>query len=497
MLNSTLIRILKTFSPDEFSEFSDYINSPYHNKKSGAVLLYNNLLKFSPEFNDNNLNRKLFWKLIYPGKEFNYGIIKNLIYDLTRLSENFIVQKRLETDIFLKKYELISAFYDRNLKDLFSSKFINLEKTALKESISGNIIREDFYYYMWRSYSAKWSFENSILHSKEYTNDIELSSDYFIACFLIHSFIIYHNIEAQRFEHNYSGDILSVKLFLLNADKTGLIPDLIKSVSKTSGKTALVLDVYYKMFSSVIHPESKEYYYEFKNTLERNKILFSERDLLALYITLLNCLTYLESKEIFKQEESLAIYDSMIGSKIFFSDYGRVWDQDFLSYITTAANLGRDKSIELFISKVLNKLQSDDKENMLSFAKAFLCFLKGDYGKSQEYIASTQFGLFQMKYYLRNLQLKIFYELNDIDSFEYAVDSYHHFLNKNKRVSERWKTAMKSFCSNVRILFKLKNNFNEFEYNKFRNELISKTGYRKIWIIIKIDELGILNKVKL
>lgn len=497
MLNSTLIRILKSFSPDDLSEFSDYINSPYHNKKSGAVLLYNNLLKFSPEFKDNNLSRKLFWKILYPGKEFNYGIIKNLIYDLTRLCENFIVQKRFEADIFHRKSELISALYDRNLKELFGSKFKSFENSALSESFSGNVVREDFYYYMWRSYSSKWSFENSILHLKDYTNNIELSSDYFIACFFIHSFILYHNIEAQKTEHNYSGEEVSVKLFLKNADKTGLISDVLRSVSKTSVETSKVLDTYYKMFSSVIHHDSKEYYYEFKNTLERNKLLFSAKDLLALYITLLNCLTFLESKEIFKQEESLAIYDSMIESKIFFSDNGRVWDQDFLSYITTAANLGKDRSIELFINKVLTKLQSDDKENMLSFANAFFFFLKGDYGKSQEYIASTQLDLFQMKFYLKNLQLKIYYELDDFDSFEYAVDSYHHFLNKNKTVSERWKTAMKSFCSNVRTLFKMKYNFNEYEYYKFRSELISKTGYRKIWIINKIDELGKMNNAKI
>lgn len=492
MLNSSVIKILRSFRPEEILIFRDFIKSPYINKKSGAVLLYECILKYSPDFTDPELYRKDVWKELFPGKEFNYGIMKNLIYDLTRLSEKFIVSERLGRDEFLFSNELLSAFLDRDIKDMFRSRFGSMEKTCLKKSFHGDIIREDFYYNMWKTYKTKWSFENQLIHSKDYDSVILKSSGYFMASFLIHSFIIYHNIEAQYIEHNYKKNKSAVEVFLNSAHTSGLISEVISSVQPESPDTAAVLDVYYKMFISINEKHSENNYFEFRNSLEACKKLFSKRDLLALHIILLNCLTFLESDNVSKKSESLDIYDSMIENKLFFAD-DKVWDQDFLSYITSACYLGRYNSIENFIAKVLNRLQKDTRTNLLLFANAHLCFARGEFGKSLEYIAKTKYDLFQMKYYLKNLQIRNFYELGDIESFELAMDSYNHFLDKNKKVSVRWKSAMKNFCSNMNRLNRLKYNFDEYEYRKLKDEILSRNKEMNLWIVRKIEELGKLN----
>lgn len=492
MLNSSLIKILRSFRQDEILMFGDFIKSPYNNRKSGAVLLYEFILKYSPDFIDPDLYRKTVWKELFPGKEFNYGVMKNLIYDLTRLSERFIVSERLVRDEFLFNNELLAAFLERDIKDLFRSKFASIEKNSLKDSIQGDIIREDYYYSMWKIYKTKWSFENRLIHSKDYDSIIFKSTGYFMASFLIHSFIIYHNIEAQFIEHNYNKNRSSAEVFLNSAHRSGLISEVISCINAESPDTAAVLNVYYKMFISVNEKNSAKKYFEFRQSLESSTNLFSKRDFLALHITLLNCLTFLESDNVSKQSESLDIYDSMIENNLFFAD-DSVWDQDFLSYITSACYLGRHKSIEKFISKVLNKLQKDTRTNLLLFANAHLSFARGEFGKSLEFISRTNYDLFQMKYYLKNLQIRNFYELGNFESFELAMDSYIHFLDRNKKVSERWKSAMKNFCSNMNRLSRLKYDFDEYEFKKFRDEINMRNKEKNLWIVRKIEELGKLN----
>ena len=496
MLNTSLLKILSAFGDNDIRKFHDFIVSPYHNKKKGAVLLYEYIIKFRPELKDPKLERKKAWDHMNPGKAFNYGIMKNLIYDLTRLSEEFIISERVNSNYFFKVNELLTFFSERDMKGLFSSEFNNFEKTALKFSFKNDMVREDYFYYMWKLFVNKWGFENQLMHSKNYEGIIDKSSDNFIATFFIHAFIIYHNIEAQKLEHNYSKNDGSVVTFLKNAHRADLISRTISSINPVSADVSAVLNVYHKMFVSVEENNDSEKYFDFKKTLGNNKSYFSKRDLLALHITLLNCLTYLDSKSVFKQEESLDIYDSMIKSKIFFADNSVVWEQDFLSYITAACNLGKRTAIEKFINDVINKTTSDNKENMMSFAKAHLYFLKGEFGKALEYISLTSYDLFQMKYYLKNLQIRIFYELNDLDSYLHALDSYKHFLDNNKNVSERWRSSMKSFCSNVSKLFKLKNKFSEYEYVKFRNEIKTRNGDHKTWLQRKIEELEVSGQMR-
>ena len=439
LINSSVIKILRTFDQDELRKFRDFIISPYHNKKSGAVTLFDGLKSFAPQFNDPGLDRKKIWKVIFPDAEFNYGKMKNIIYDLTRLAERFLIAEGSVSNELMNEHILVTAYMDRNLVDLAESLFSNFEKNSKKISFEKNTVRENYFYSLWKMHTSKWSFKNQLMHSKEYDDVIGLSSDNFLACFFIHAFIMFHNIEAQIIEHNHIAGKSSLEKFLLKAHSSGMINEVIKSVNPLSDETGKVLTVYYKMFITVHSNNSVESYLEYKKAISENISLFSKRDLLALYITLLNCIVYLDTKKISKPEESLGIYEIMFNNKLFFLDKDNMWDQDFLSYVTLACNLGRPDLIEKFIRNVTALIREDKRENMILFAKAHLYFTKGEYGKSLECISKTNTDLFQMKYYIKNLQIRNFYELNDYVSFLLAKDSYNHFLDKNKNVNIRWK----------------------------------------------------------
>ncbi|MBK6878072.1 MAG: hypothetical protein IPG99_16910 [Ignavibacteria bacterium] len=76
--------------------FADYVDSPFFNKKSSITKFFKSITVFYPDFNDESLGREILWKSLYPAKPYNYGVMKNLIHDLTKLAEDFASQSRIK-----------------------------------------------------------------------------------------------------------------------------------------------------------------------------------------------------------------------------------------------------------------------------------------------------------------------------------------------------------------------------------------------------------------
>ena len=94
MLKTSVLELLRTFSADELRKFSDFVASPYFNKKTPVENFWKILKKYSPAFDNEKLNREIFWNELFPEKNFNYGVMKNLIYELTQLTEKFMSVKK-------------------------------------------------------------------------------------------------------------------------------------------------------------------------------------------------------------------------------------------------------------------------------------------------------------------------------------------------------------------------------------------------------------------
>ena len=80
MQKTSFIEILRTFDKAELKRFESFISSPYFNTKSSVVEIFKIVKKYAPDYDNNNLNKEEIWKKMFPGKEYNYGFFKNIIY---------------------------------------------------------------------------------------------------------------------------------------------------------------------------------------------------------------------------------------------------------------------------------------------------------------------------------------------------------------------------------------------------------------------------------
>ncbi len=126
---------------------------------------------------------------------------------------------------------------------------------------------------------------------------------------------------------------------------------------------------------------------------------------------------------------------------------------------------------------------------MRKYSTAHLYFTRNEFEKSLGTIMTINYDLFIMKYYLKNLQMMNYYELNEHNSFHLSLDSYKHFLNKNKSITIQWKEEQIAFNIFLCKLFKLKEKFSDFELKNLKNEISSALVPKKECLLRKINEL--------
>ncbi|MBK7253196.1 MAG: hypothetical protein IPI04_04550 [Ignavibacteria bacterium] len=142
MIKSTLLELLKTFNKEELKRFEDFLRSPYYNKNSNVIKLFNVIKKYFPDLDSTKLKRESVWDELFPEKSFNYGVMKNLIFELQKLSEKFLHLLHYEENKFEQELNLLRKLNDRNLFQLFE-KNLKLFKTAVNNS---PIAPDHFYY---------------------------------------------------------------------------------------------------------------------------------------------------------------------------------------------------------------------------------------------------------------------------------------------------------------------------------------------------------------
>ena len=94
-----------------------------------------------------------------------------------------------------------------------------------------------------------------------------------------------------------------------------------------------------------------------------------------------------------------------------------------------------------------------------------------------------------LKFFIKNLQLSIYYELNDRVSFDYSIDTFRHFIKKNNLTNESRSIVQAKYSDYVNRLFKLREKSNAFELSKLKKEITDNKATNKIWLLEKIKEL--------
>lgn len=475
MLNSSTLKILSTFDTGEFKRFEDFIKSPFFNKKNNVKKLLSEIKKYYPGFENSNLKSEQLWQKIFPGKKYNYGIMKNLVYSLHKLSEYFLQQVRFEKNEIYKSNLLLGEFADRGMDKQFEK-----EAKATRTRISKSPLDAS-------NYTDKFNFEtiyngfylNTKIGPERYRSFRGMTT-FLHEFFFINFFDKYFNI---AFANNY---------MKIDYDKES-VDYIIEYFNKCPEKKNEEILIFYYLFRTAMDINDTDAFYKAKSLLEKNYERYNRRQLYFFYARLTDYCDNRVLKDKIFIPIVFDIYKDML-KKNLLNDGSNEFMHPLLYEAIEAAALDCNELewAEKFIKEFKSKLHPSYRENFFEKATIHFLFRSKQFNKSLEHIAKLEITTPFDKAAIKMYQFKIYYELNYTEELFLLIDSTRHHIAKDKDKSENYKKQFVIYTSLMRKLISIKNMNNkdmELSLKNFKEEISGIDIFDKVWFIEKVNEL--------
>lgn len=479
MQNNNLIKLLKTFTPDEFRKFILFVNSPFFNREKVLIKFSVILKKHYPDLESDTLNKKAVFSKLFPGRKYNDALIRNTVSDFLKLAEEYLKMIQLKKDPFNEQYLLLKELTNRKQQKLFNANFKKATK-ILKET---GIIDEMYY-------------QNKFYLEDELRRNVVVSS----------SRILFKddNLDQQAFNHNLHFLLENIKLYaiLLNQSKFTFdhkfdftLFELLRKYIEDNlelYKDIPYINIFYNCVM-IFKTGEKKYFDELKSLVKKHYFKLSLTDRKNMFIVLTNYCNAMVKKGKFEFYNELhQINLELLKTKAYLEGNDFMAHYIYNTVALTAVFNDKTEWAENFVNKYKSILHPDFRESSYNYCLANIYLGKGKYDESLEILSKVEPLDIIFKLNINKTLLKIYFCKNESESFFSLVDSFRHFLKRNKVVRNDDRITYSNFISYLRKLFQLKSNHgttdrSEISVLKKKLENENEIAFKK-WLLDKINE---------
>lgn len=475
MEKSTVIEILKTFSKEELAKFGDFVFSPYFNKKSKVTKLYTALKKLATDFPPAMITKEELWKSIFPGKMYNYGIMKNLIYGLNKLAAKFVELEIYSQKPFDNDLNLLDGYRLKNLRSLFIKKSAESRKNLAAQPLDNqsyywrymlNCSEMSLFDYNSRKFSYHFDEINESLTLFYYTNQI------------------YHNI-------NCLGISSSVSL-PVDKEAHSRVIEMYENCAYKDPYTDILKFSYLAQSGEGIREDYEKLKRVFFESYK--KCTKAVQNDLATFLVNFCIQNAQRGNTQFIKEESIYI-KLIIEDELYKADTFVCIDQYiFVKYVDTACREGRFDRAERFIKEHSHELPEDVREQYTKYAYISLNQRQGRFEEALHYISKCRSTDAPDRLNIKMYEFISYYELGYYDQLKALADSTNHMLRTDKFFSTPEKTYNKNYVTAISRLMdykcKVGSKYKDPGFLPNLTSFITENKMRnKQWLLRKIDEL--------
>jgi len=482
MLNSSLIEILRSFTKEEIKSLQDFLESPFHNKKTSAVKLFANIKKHYPELSSNKLIRENLWGSLFPDKPYNYGVMKNLIYDLTKLTEEFISLSMDKSDLMRKEFNIIKFLSDKK-KIRLAEKYLNRAGSEIKSSATKDA---DYFVNKFKVEKIRLSLLFSKIADKHKIMpgaEFEKSSRYLIESFLISILENYVLINSLNKVHK-------------SEIKMPLIEEVLTFIDTNTG---FLENFYIKTYYYILlldREQDEKYYFILKNILTGIDENISASFKYALWENISNYITFrFHSGETGIMKEQFELIKLSLSNKIYNAeDEEKFFVNNFMTFFNVALHLREHKWAEEFVDQYISRLDEKTQEDIKNYCQGSICINKKEFLRANEYFSKIK-KLHEphMKAGLKLSMLITYYELGWYESSVSLIDSFKHLLDNEKNIQDVIKEKYRKFIKGYSMLSDIKYGKDENTKLKLKLYLEQNSGIGSVnWLKRKAKESGVV-----
>ena len=302
----------------------------------------------------------------------------------------------------------------------------------------------------------------------------------------------YDNLITMQSKFNPGCDSGFILDFFERIDFLELVNYLIKN--SESKKYSGIFKTYLALLNAFRNFKSEEYYFEYRKQIIKNVNIFS-MDERRFHFSRIMKYCILKRKAALTStnfdNELLKIYSYILKNEFYkssVSDY--IPAELFRNILLLGLRLKKYRWVIDFIKKYYKKLNPKRRKNIYNYSLAEYYFNRKMYKEALPYFHKVIPEDFMFKMDLKNLMLIAHFELKNYESALSLIDSYYHFLSKDKTLSIAQKKIYKNFANAVRRLIIERTSPNKsFNYTL---ELSLKDDFPyKEWVNEKIVEMSI------
>lgn len=474
MQSSSLIEILRTFTESDLKRFDDFITSPFFNRKPTVIKLWNVIKKHAPDFNAEVLSRKYVYESIVPGKKYNYGTMKNMLFDLTKLTELFLSQSFDSDTLFMNEFRTMKAFLERGLKKHFiksvSRKFTSLMKSKYsfgdfeKLTMLCELCNEHWvhsYFYNKPYDTIKYSYYSFLETYTSCYNNIRVGN----------------NDLAESLKSNREEEVIR-KLEIVSAAK---------SLLENKDSHGRIVEFYIMLINAFKSPDNIEFYHKAKQNLSTLHDLIEPTSLNYCYRLLSNVILNNKVVPLNKRmDEFSSLINILINNKIMFPRGKPIGILEFSNIVKLTNDAGILKKL---LNDNIGNVLEQYRENMKEYAMAHIHYLSKDFGALMKTCSRMKFDLFLFKADVKAIQLKALYEMNDFESFQYQADSFMRTLPRTRKLREEYITGYINLAETIRKLFRFRETKDSRYHIEINRILESQKVHSNLWVTNRLAEI--------
>ena len=483
MINTSIITILRSLSKSEIKEFDKFIISPFFNNQPSLTRFYEEIRKHYPGFAEKSIDRRNIFGILYPGRPYSDEVIRRMTSDLKKLLDSYMYNKVTETNPieagFLRSFEYIRrGLVKESEKELEQiSRQLNSGGLISSEYVKNMLDYED------RFVQIKLSTNKQAEISAHFMSEIE----YLIYHFLLRLSYYLHNIRSNRIIFNIS-DNKFINDFISSIDLQKI--DKLMSIGNESDNIRKAMRVYVLFILNNLYEENETYFEELKALLPEAINYFQEHEKYNVY-QMAEAICWIKMSVIDRERYRRELFElnkMRLEAGVYLPDQRSMRLMLYRQILTNALQINEVDWAEEFVEKYSDKLPDAIRDNMKQYAKAQLLFERGKFEESLALLSRVDFDIFTLKFDIKNLMMRNYIELNYIEEALSLIDTYKHFVAKNKGVSDYYREITENFLRYCKYIIDIKSGRSKLKADEIKREIEADNSVNfKSWLLEKFS----------
>lgn len=440
-MNIKLHSLLSSFSKDDFKQFRLFAASPFFTSGKNYPLekihsLIELIRKYFPKLEHESLSKENIFTTLYGTKKYNDTVLRNLFSDLTALAKDFLRYKKYSTQQFEKEHNLLTELFERKLDKEFLKQY-----ESSFASFQDRDISSEFFYDRFRTYDYKAFYKGRT----NITNHEEIQMMY------------------NDFNSFYLLRVLQLFILMVNHEslvnfrfQKPMYDEVMAHIEKNSGlyKNVPHVEIYYSLIQMFVKKD-ESYFYKLKELLKSHYSILSKVDKNNLFVCLGNyCLEQISKGNPKFNREKLENDDAYLQSGLLEEKhYINVYL--FLGICRNALFIGETEWTAKLLNNKIDRIAPEYRDYAKNYITAEILYNQNNFGAALDNLAKINIELPYFKQLIRNLTLKIYYEVKYFEEAKSLAETSDKSLTKGLELNDDVKADLKLFLKYYLKILKL------------------------------------------